>query len=123
MRRAKPNTATLVLLTGRAPLIFEPARPLDTGAYGSSICGYGVAGGYGSLAHNAQAFIVAYRPSSSGIPFVAGYGSPPGGYGTPSRAEWASLSMVTGFVTDSDLFAAVDSAKAAGTTMWTRLSN
>jgi hypothetical protein len=115
--------AVLTALTGRAPIIFEPARPLDTGAYGASICGYGVAGGYGSLQLRAQAFIVAFRPSSSGIPYVAGYGSPSGGYGTPSRAEWASLSEVEGAVTDSDLFATVNSTKAAGTEMWVQLSN
>ena len=41
--------AALVNLTGRAPFIFEPARPADTGAYSISTSGYGVAGGYGSL--------------------------------------------------------------------------
>jgi len=39
----------LTLLTGRAPKIFEPARPLDTGAYNAGILAYGAAGGYGSL--------------------------------------------------------------------------
>jgi hypothetical protein len=115
--------AVLTALTGRAPVIFEPARPLDTGAYGASICGYGAAGGYGSILLRAQAFITVFRPSGSGIPSVAGYGSPSGGYGRASRAEWASLSEVQGAVTDSDLFATVNATKAAGTEMWTRLSN
>ena len=119
----KGMVLALQALTGRTPWIFEPARPADTGAYNTNTLGYGVAGGYGSLALPAQAFIIAYRPSSSGIPFVAGYGSSPGGYGTASRAEWASLSMVQGFVTDADIFATVDAAKAAGTSMWTQLSN
>jgi hypothetical protein len=115
--------SVLTALTGRAPIIFEPARPLDTGAYGASICGYGVAGGYGSLLLRAQAFIVAFRASSSGIPFVAGYGSSSGGYSTASRAEWCSLSQIQGAVTDSDIFATVASTEAAGVQCWTRLSN
>ena len=115
--------AVLTALTGRAPIIFEPARPADTGAYGASICGYGAAGGYGSLLLPAQAFITAYRPASSGIPNVAGYGSPSGGYSTPSRAVYASLSEVQGAVTDADIYATIAATKAAGTEMWVRLSN
>jgi len=119
----KGLTAALVTLTGRAPLIFEPTRPLDTGAYNTNICGYGVAGGYGSLVLNDQFFVIAYRPSTSGIPLIAGYNVPTGAYNTPSRADYASLDQIVGFVTDSDLFAAVDGAKAAGTIAWTQLSD
>jgi len=115
--------AVLTALTGRAPLIFEPARPLDTGAYGASICGYGAAGGYGSLLLRAQAFIVAFRAAASGIPYVAGYGSSAGGYSAASRAEWCSLSQIEGAVTDADIFATVNATKAAGSEMWTQLSN
>lgn len=123
--RGTRNGMVLALqaLTGRTPWIFEPARPLDTGAYNTNTLGYGVAGGYGSLALPTQVFIVAYRPAGSGIPYVAGYGSPSGGYSTASRAEHASLSMIVGYVTDSDIFNAVDATKAAGSTAWTRLSN
>jgi hypothetical protein len=119
----KGMTDALVTLTGRAPIIFEPTRPLDTGAYNENIWGYNVAGGYGSLELNNQFFITAFRPSSSGIPYIAGYGVPTGAYNTPSQTEYASLSQIVGFVTDSDLFAAVDAAKAAGTIAWTQLSN
>jgi hypothetical protein len=113
----------LVLLTGRTPRVFEPARPLDTGAYNTNICGYGVAGGYGSLALPSQAFVIAYRPSGSGIPNIAGYGSPEGAYNTPSQTEYASLSMVVGNVTDADIYAAIDAAKPVGSIIWTQLSN
>lgn len=110
-------------LTGRAPLVFEPERPLDTGAYGAPISGYGLAGGYGSLKLPAQFFVQAYRPSGSGIPLIAGYGISTGAYSTPSVAEYADISMVTGAVTDANIYAAVDAVKAAGTTAWTRISN
>ena len=115
--------AALINLTGRAPFIFEPARPADTGAYSVSTSGYGVAGGYGSLQLPAQVFMTAYRPAGSGIPFVAGYGSPSSGYSTPSRGEWASLSQVQGFVTDSDIMATIAATLAEGVTAWVRLSN
>jgi hypothetical protein len=110
-------------LTGFAPVIFEPTRPLDTGAYGvAATLGYGMAGGYGSLALPAQAFVTAYRPATSGIPLVAGYGSPAGGYGG-GAIQWANLAMVQGAVLDSDIFAAIDSVKPAGATLWTHITN
>lgn len=110
-------------LTGRTPAIFEPQRPADTGSYGGPLIGYGAAGGYGSLLLPCQAFVTAYRPSSSGIPLVAGYGVPTGAYSQPSRAEYGSLDMIQGAVTDADIYAAVDSVKAAGVTLWTRITN
>lgn len=113
----------LQILTGRTPVIFEPGRPADTGAYNTNTLGYGVAGGYGSLALNCQAFVTAFRPMGSGIPNIAGYNSSSGGYNTPSRASYTTLSQVTGQVTDAAIFAAVDAAKMAGTIAWTQLSN
>lgn len=110
-------------LTGRTPLVFEPKRPLDTGAYGASILGYGVAGGYGSLLLPYQSFVTAYRQASSGIPYVAGYGVSTGAYSTASQAEWASLASIQGAVTDSDIYAAIDSVAPAGTITWTRIQS
>lgn len=115
--------AALVNLTGRQPIIFEPARPADTGAYSISTSGYGVAGGYGSLMLPAQFFIKAFRPAGSGIPFVAGYGSPSAGYSVASRGEYASLSQVQGFVTDSDINQTIAATVAEGVTAWTVLSD
>ena len=60
-------------LTGRAPVIFEPARPADTGGYTIGGVGYGVGGGYGDLHLPFQAFITAYRPHGGGVANVAGY--------------------------------------------------
>lgn len=53
--------ATLTILTGRAPKVFEPQRPTDTGVYNGGYTGYGAAGGYGSSAMPNQALVVAYR--------------------------------------------------------------
>jgi hypothetical protein len=110
-------------LTGTAPIIFEPSRIQDTGGYGAPVMGYGVAGRYGSFALPYQAFITAFRPANSGIPNVAGYGIPTGAYRTPSRAEYASLDMISGQVADADIFAAIDAVKPVGTIMWVRIGN
>ena len=113
----------LVNLTGRTPKIFEPWRPLDTGAYNKNIWGYGAAGGYGSLILPAQVFITAYRTSQSGIPYVAGYGSSTGAYNTASRAEYATPSQVQGAVTDADIYALIAGTVAEGVTAWTQLAD
>lgn len=110
-------------LTGRTPIVVEPTRPMDTGSYGGPLIGYGVAGAYGSLLLPFQAFVTAYRPTGTGIPLVAGYGISTGGYSQPSRASYASLSMIQGSVTDADIYAAVDSVKPVGTIVWTRISS
>lgn len=98
------------------------AMTIPTGPYAPS--GYGVAGGYGSLLLPYQAFVTAFRPRSNvGIANVAGYGISTGGYSQASQAEYASMTMVSGGVTDSDIFAAIDAVKPAGTIVWTRISN
>ncbi len=115
-------------LTGRTPTVFEPLRPMDTGAYAATNSGYGVAGGYGSMLLPFQAFVNALRPTGSGIPNVGGYGGTaggpgPGGYGVASQIEYGSMAMIQGAVTDADIYAAVDSVKPAGTILWTRISS
>lgn len=122
--RATRNGIIKVLqdLTGKTPFIFEPKRPLDTGAYGAPNTGYSAAGGYGSVLLPYQAFVTAYRPAGSGIPNVAGYGVSTGAYSTASQLEWASLSQVTGAVTDADIYSAIDSVKPEATIIWTRIS-
>lgn len=114
---------TLEVLTGRTPWVFEPARPADTGGYGVGGVGYGAGGGYGSLQMPNQAFVIAYRPIGQGIPNIAGYGVPSGGYGVASQAMYASLDLVQGAVTDADIYAAVDAVKPAATTVWTQIQS
>jgi hypothetical protein len=113
----------LLDLTGNEPAIFEPARVQDAGAYGAPSRGYGVAGGYGSLRLPFQAFVTARLPAGSGIPKASGYRIPAGGYGAPSRLEYASLDMVTDAVRDTDVYAAVDGVKPIATTVWVKIGN
>ena len=59
--------AALERLTGRAPVIIDPWRPGDCGAYGYGGLGYGAAGCYGSLKMPAQTFIIVTRPPAGGM--------------------------------------------------------
>jgi hypothetical protein len=119
--------AALQDLTGRTPLVFEPARSTDTGGYMSPIgagggVGYGSAGGWGSLALPFQCFITAYRPIGSGIATVCGWGGPAGGY-CQGTIEYASLEMVQGQVTDDDIYMAVAAVLPVAAIGWTRITN
>ncbi|KAA0686031.1 hypothetical protein DTW90_34465 [Neorhizobium sp. P12A] len=118
-------------LTGRAPIIFEPGRPQDTGAYAPGLSGdgkgyglaYGLAGGYGSLLMPYQILVHAFRPALAGIPNVIGYGGPAGGYSTASTFEYGNLDMIEGAVTDADIYGAVDNVRAAGITAWVAITD
>lgn len=112
----------LTQLTGRAPVVFEPRRIADTGAYGGPNLAYDLVGGYGALNEPFEAFVKVYRPLGQGVPNVAGYDIPTGAYDTGSQAEYIALSMIQG-ITDADLFAAVDSVRPAGTTLWVQLNS
>ncbi|HET9019597.1 MAG TPA: hypothetical protein VFN46_08425 [Acetobacteraceae bacterium] len=113
--------AVLTDLTGRVPVVFEPARPADTGAYGTAL-GYGVAGGWGSLALPSQSFVTAFRPLGAGVPVVGGWGSGAGGWGV-GAIEYASRPMVEAQVSDADITAAVARSVPVATIAWLRISD
>ena len=119
----------LTLLTGRAPVVFEPTQPIDTGAYGYGGLGYNTSGGYGSLALPFQAFVTVFRPHSQGVPLLAGYSgdlsSPvyaPLGYGT-GLGSYVDIAQAFDGVTDADIYHAVAATEAAGSIVWTRISS
>jgi hypothetical protein len=109
-------------LTGRVPTIFEPMRTTDTGGYTLGGTGYGVAGGWGSMALPFQCFVTAYRPSGSGIALVSGWGGPAGAYGS-GAIEYASLARVQGQVTDSDIMSAIAAVLPVAAIAWTRIQD
>lgn len=119
----------LTALTGRTPVVFEPQYPFDTGAYGYGGLGYGVAGGYGSLALPFQAFLTAFRPLSQGVPLLAGYAgnasSPvyaPLGYGQ-GLGSYVDIAQAFDGVTDAEIYATVAAIEPAGSIIWTRISS
>ena len=118
--------SVLLDLTGRAPIIFEPARPTDTGGYGGLHAGggvaYGSAGGWGSLVLPYQCFITAFRPVGSGIAMVGGWGCPAGAYGR-GAIQYAGLEMVQGQVADRDICEAVAGVLPVAVIAWTRITN
>ena len=113
--------AVLTDLTGRAPQIFEPARPADTGAWGGPL-GYGEAGGWGSLKLPFQCFVVARRARGSGVPVVSGWGVAAGAWGG-GAIEYASFAMVESQVSDADITAAIVRTMPVATIAWTQIAN
>jgi len=117
----------LTALTGRAPAIFEPAYPPDTGGWNSAGLGFNSAGGWGSLALPYQCFITAYRPTGGGIANSAGYGGDGtsfalGGWNA-GALQWASLDMIEGSVSDTQIFAAIADCMPVAAIAWTIISN
>ena len=128
--RATRGSITRVItdLTGRAPNLFEPARPTDTGGWDVAI-GWDIgtagngwpAGGWGDTNLNNQIFVQVYRPKGAGIPQVSGWDSGAGGWDTGSFAL-IDMNQITGIVTDPQIYAAVDSVMPAGCIGWVQIN-
>lgn len=125
--RATRNSIKLVLedLTGRTPVIFEPYRPQDTKGWDCSAfgwdCDVGVAGWGEELDY--QTFVIAYRPTGQGIANVIGFDCTAGAWDTASQIKWCEMDMIEGFVTDADIYEAIDSVKPVGTIIWTQIKS
>lgn len=120
-------TANLTALTGRTPVIFEPAYPPDTGGLGSIGLGWNTAGGWGSLTLPYQCFVIAYRPADGGIADIGGWGGTDtdfalGGWNSGALG-WGDASLITGAVTDAQILATVADSMPAATIAWTAFSN
>ena len=103
-------------LTGRPPIVFEPALPADTGGYNVGGVGYGVAGGWGDLSLAYQSLLQVHRPQGAGIAELAGYD-------TGGVLAYGSLTMVETQVSDADIFAQVAAVLPAGYTAWVSIQN
>ena len=125
-RATRPGlVAALRDLTGRAPVVFEPRRPADTGAWGAA-CAWngpgGRAGGWGSMMLPHQVFVTAFRPKGAGIAGINGWGAHGGGYGL-GAAAWAGAAMLEGQVTDADIHAAAAAVLPASAIAWVRIQD
>jgi hypothetical protein len=117
-------TQLLIDLTTRTPVLIEAWNTGDVGGYGiASMGGYGTGPGcYGSLALNNEVFVTAFRAPNQGIPNVNGYGGYLGGYGMGSQ-DYADLSLITGPITDAEIYARIAQTIAAGVTAWVALED
>jgi hypothetical protein len=111
----------LLDLTGREPAIFEPMLSSDTRGWGSA-CGWGTAGGWGSLTMPYQCLVIAFRPQGGGVSEVSGWGVSAGGWGG-GIIEYATASMQSQEVNDTEITAAVAETMPAATIAWMRISN
>jgi hypothetical protein len=107
-------TLGLTQLTGRVPIIFEPARSSDTGGYSVGGIGYGRAGGWGNLSLPYQVFITIGRPHGGGIADLAGYG-------TGGIPVYGNLNMQAAGISDAQIYGSVPPLLPAGTVAWCRL--
>ena len=107
-------TLALTQLTGQPAVVFEPARPTDTGGYNTPRLSYRVAGALGSLGLPYQSFIKVRRPHGAGIALFAGYGT--GGY-----SVYGALGMVVSAVPDTDIYATAAGVVPAGYTAWVQI--
>lgn len=126
-RATRPSMQALLLaLTGEEPIIFEPNRPLDTGAFSAPTSGgyFGVAR-YASLAAPYTCLITACRPLAEGGLAGAAF------FNAPETSAWRnplspsyfnSLSLDTVTVDDADIYAAIEANKVAGTICWVALT-
>lgn len=111
----------VTLLTGVAPLIFEPGNIGDTGAYNKGTFAYGMAGGWGSLALKAQFFMKVTPPPNAGVPNVGGWGNYTGGYGI-GATEYINESLIYNEVPDSAIYQTIANTKAAGVKAWVQIT-
>lgn len=125
-RTAMQNVLTN--LTGRAPIIFEPSRPLDSGCLGAnsgvnSFCGVAR---MGSLATPFSALITVFRPLVAGGSAGAAYCNAVAisALNTSiSQSYTGSLSAETSIATDAAIFAAINATRPIATNIGVALTN
>lgn len=108
-------------LTGREPVVFEPRNPADTGGYNAQM-GYGLTGGYGSMAIPYQFFVKVLRPNDLPVGNASGYAVGPGGYNT-APAFYADTSEFQGNISDAEIYASIASVVPTNSIAWTAISN
>jgi Na+-transporting methylmalonyl-CoA/oxaloacetate decarboxylase gamma subunit len=120
--------SVLTQLTGNAPIIFEPARPLDSGCLGAntgvnSFCGVAR---MGSLACPFGALITVFRPQVSGGSAGAAYSNAPrwSAMGAPlSHGYTGSLAAEKTAASDDDIYAAINATRPIATNIGVCITN
>jgi hypothetical protein len=120
--------SALTLLSGKAPIIFEPTRVEDTGSYGSLTSGpnmiatmaYGQLGAWGNLHLPNQVFLTVYRPATPVVSNLSGYDCSYAGYGT-GPLSYVDLGTLVGDVSDAEIQQTIVELLPVNATAWLRL--
>jgi len=124
-RRGMVNVLTL--LTGKAPVIFEPSRPMDCGGYSIAGCGYGVAGGWSNpdpTSTNYQCFITVFSPVVSSIASVPGWNINYAAWTIAgTRTSWINSNSSTNALNAAQIYQAINATKVEGTICWVSIVN
>jgi hypothetical protein len=124
--------AAVTSLTGRAPTVFEPAYPPDTGGFGTGGLGWNTTGGWGTLTLPFQCFVTAYRPAGGGIANSGGWGGLAAGVSTSNLAlggwntgalQYGNASLIEGQITDAQILSTVANCMPAAAIAWTALAD
>lgn len=107
-------------LTGNPVRVFETFNPQDSGGWGTYAFAFDMAGYWGSSSYPYTMFLDVVQPNGAGIPNLAGLDSSYSGWGA-GYFYLADLSLVTGAVTDQDIYDTVEATRAAGILTWVRI--
>lgn len=119
-------------LTGFEPIIIEPYRPQDTGAYNvASTMGYNIAGRYSGAGLQYQAFIIVFRPILNGAGNFAALNVTNNGYNVvqsptkenPDLIAYCSKSLLESYVTNADIYHAVAITRMNSTRIWVKIED
>lgn len=119
--------SVLTQLTGRTPIIFEPARPLDSGCMGAPLSpGYCGVARMGSIAAPFTCLITVFRPRVTGGSAGAAYCNAitrSAMNASPSLSYTGSLSQEISAATDEDIIAAILATKPIATNIGVAITN
>ena len=104
-------------LTGKAPYVFEPWNPGDTGAWDVGTFAWDIAGGWGDTCLPAQAFVNVIPPGA-GIPSAPGWDI---ALGWDVGGMWGDMNMIDGTITDQDIYDTINKTRPTGAIVWTQL--
>lgn len=122
----------LKFITGNEPLIIEPFRPLDVGAYNQpQTLAYNKKGWYSSMHKAYQAYIIVYRTPTDGLGNYAGYNVPNHGYSVvqlptvlnPVLNAYGSLKQIEGFITNAEIYRIISQTRMNSTRIWVRIES
>jgi len=113
--------SVLTDLTGTAPTIVEPWNTGDMGAFDDGSLAFDTVGGTGDTDLPYQAFITVKSPGLTGVPGISGFDDGAGAFDGGDLA-FVDPSMISGAVTDQDIYDAINLTKPAGMIAWVRLT-